>query len=294
MMIFTGSAVAVITPFDENSNVDYRAFDNILDFHLENKTDAIVVCGTTGEAATMTEEERYDLIKYTVEKIDGKIPVIAGTGSNNTMAAAAFSKKVSEIKGLDGLLVVTPYYNKATKEGLYLHFKTIAEGTNLPIILYTVPSRTNVSIDIETVISLVKIKNIVGIKDASGDLDYTAALVKALPRDFGIYSGNDNLTLPMLALGIDGSISVFANIMPRENHYLYEAFKNGNIDKARELHLKYFSLIKALFTEVNPVPVKAAAGLIGLCQNELRLPLTRANESTIEILREKLKDFGLC
>lgn len=293
-MIFTGSAVAVITPFDSNLNVDYWAFDKILDFHLENKTDAIVVCGTTGEAATMTEEERYDLIKYTAQKIDGKIPVIAGTGSNNTMAAASFSKKVSEIEGLDGLLVVTPYYNKATKEGLYLHFKTIAENTDLPIILYTVPSRTNVSIDIETVVSLAKIQNIVGIKDASGDLDYTAALVKSLPKDFEIYSGNDNLTLPMLALGIDGSISVFANIMPRENHELYEAFKNGNLEKVRGLHLKYFDLIKALFTEVNPVPVKAAASLMRLCQNELRLPLTKANESTIEILREKLKDFGLC
>lgn len=293
-MIFTGSAVAVITPFDSNLNVDYRAFDKILDFHLENKTDAIVVCGTTGEAATMTEEERYDLIKYTAQKIDGKIPVIAGTGSNNTMTAASFSKKVSEIKGLDGLLVVTPFYNKATKEGLYLHFKTIAENTDLPIILYTVPSRTNVSIDTETVVRLAKIKNIVGIKDASGDLDYTAAFVKALTKDFGIYSGNDNLTLPMLALGIDGSISVFANIMPRENHELYEAFKNGNLDKARYLHLKYFDLIKALFTEVNPVPVKACASLMGLCQNELRLPLTKANESTIEILSEKLKDFGLC
>lgn len=293
-MIFTGSAVAVITPFDSNLNVDYRAFDKILDFHLENKIDAIVVCGTTGEAATMTEEERYDLIKYTAQKIDGKIPVIAGTGSNNTMVAASFSKKVSEIEGLDGLLVVTPYYNKATKEGLYLHFKTIAENTDLPIILYTVPSRTNVSIDIETVISLANIKNIVGIKDASGDLDYTATLVKSLPKDFGIYSGNDNLTLPMIAFGIDGSISVFANIMPRENHDLFEAFKNGNLEKARDLHLKYFDLIKALFTEVNPVPVKAAANLMGLCQNELRLPLTKANESTIEILREKLKDFGLC
>lgn len=293
-MIFTGSAVAVITPFDSNLNVDYRAFDKILDFHLENKTDAIVVCGTTGEAATMTEEERYDLIKYTAQKIDGKIPVIAGTGSNNTREAASFSKKVSEIEGLDGLLVVTPYYNKATKEGLYLHFKTIAENTDLPIILYTVPSRTNVSIDIEAVLRLAKIKNIVGIKDASGDLDYTAALVKALPKDFGIYSGNDNLTLPMLALGIDGSISVFANIMPRENHELYEAFKNGNFEKARDLHLKYFDLIKALFIEVNPVPVKACASLMGLCQNELRLPLTKANESTIEILRGKLKDFGLC
>lgn len=293
-MIFTGSAVAVITPFDENLNVDYKAYDKILDFHLANKTDAIVVCGTTGEAATMSEEEKYELIKYTAQKIQGRIPVIAGTGSNNTKASADFSKKVSEIKGLSGLLLVTPYYNKATKEGLYQHFKTIAASTDLPIILYTVPSRTNVSIDLETVVRLEEIENIVGIKDASGDLDYTAKLVKVLPKDFGIYSGNDNLTLPMLALGIDGSISVFANIMPRENHDIYEYFKNGNSDKARDVHLKYFDLIKDLFTEVNPVPVKAASSLMGLCQNELRLPLTRATDSTLEILEKHLKEFNLC
>lgn len=293
-MIFTGSAVAVITPFDENLDVDYKAYEKILDFHLENKTDAIVVCGTTGEAATMSEEERYDLIKYTVEKINGRIPVIAGTGCNNTMLAANFTKKVSEIKGLNGLLVVTPYYNKATKEGLYLHFKTIAENTDLPIILYTVPSRTNVSIDIETVVRLAEIKNIVGIKDASGDLDYTAGLVNSLPKDFGIYSGNDNLTYPMLGLGSHGAISVFANIMPRENHEIYECFINGETEKARDLHLKYIDLIHDLFKEVNPVPVKAAASLMGLCQNELRLPLTKANENTEKILREKLKVFGLC
>ncbi len=293
-MIFTGSAVAVITPFDENLNIDYKAYDKILDFHLANKTDAIVVCGTTGEAATMSEEEKYELIKYTVEKVQGKIPVIAGTGSNNTKASEDFSKKVSEIKGLSGLLLVTPYYNKATKEGLYQHFKTIAASTDLPIILYTVPSRTNVSIDLETVVRLAEIENIVGIKDASGDLDYTAKLVTVLPKNFGIYSGNDNLTLPMLALGIDGSISVFANIMPRENHDIYEYFKNGNSDKARDLHLKNFDLIKDLFTEVNPVPVKAASSLMGLCQNELRLPLTRATDSTLEILEKHLKEFNLC
>ena len=293
-MIFTGSAVAVITPFDCNLNVDYKAYDKILGFHLANKTDAIVVCGTTGEAATMSEEEKYELIKYTAQKLQGKIPVIAGTGSNNTKASAEFSKKVSEIKGLSGLLLVTPYYNKATKEGLYQHFKTIAASTDLPIILYTVPSRTNVTIDLETVVRLAEIENIVGIKDASGDLDYTAKLVKVLPKDFGIYSGNDNLTLPMLALGIDGSISVFANIMPRENHDIYEYFKNGNSDKARDLHLKYFDLIKDLFTEVNPVPVKAASSLMGLCQNELRLPLTRATDSTLEILEKYLKEFNLC
>lgn len=293
-MIFTGSAVAVITPFDENLDIDYEAFDKIIDLHLENKTDALVVCGTTGEAATMTEEERYDLIKYAVGKTQGKIPVIAGTGSNNSKASAAFSKRVSEIAGLAGLLVVTPYYNKATKEGLYLHFKTIAESTKLPIILYTVPSRTNINLDLETVVRLAEIENIVGIKDATGDLSYTAGLLNSLPKDFAIYSGNDDLTLPMLALGIHGSISVFANIMPKENHDIYEFYKNGQVDEAKGLHLKYINFIHDLFLEVNPVPVKAAASLMGLCQNELRLPLTRANEYNTEILRKKLKELNLC
>lgn len=226
-MIFKGSAVAVITPFDENLDLDYKAYDKILDFHLTNKTDALVVCGTTGEATTMTEDEKIKLIKYTVEKIDGRMPLIAGTGSNDTYSAATFSKKVSQIDGVDGLLVVTPYYNKATKEGLYEHFAYIAKNSTKPIILYNVPSRTNVNIDLDTTLRLAQIENIVGIKDATGDLSYTAQLLAHKPKDFAVYSGNDDLTLPMLALGIDGSISVLANILPKENHEIYELFKAG-------------------------------------------------------------------
>lgn len=293
-MIFTGSAVAVITPFDENFDVDYKAYDKILDFHLENSTDALVVCGTTGEATTMTEDEKIRLIKYTVEKIDGRIPIIAGTGSNDTYSTAAFSKKVGEIEGVDGLLVVTPYYNKATKEGLYEHFAYIAKNLSKPIILYNVPSRTNVNIDLDTTLRLAQIENIVGIKDATGDLAYTAKLLAHKPKDFAVYSGNDDLTLPMLALGIDGSISVLANILPKENHEIYELFKTGQTYKAANLHLKYIDLIRDLFIEVNPVPVKAAAAMIGLCKNTLRLPLTPANTDTEVILKEKLKEFGLC
>lgn len=293
-MIFKGSAVAVITPFDENLKVDYKAYDKILDFHLENSTDALVVCGTTGEATTMTEDEKIKLIEYTVEKIDGRMPIIAGTGSNNTYAAAAFSKKVSGIDGVDALLVVTPYYNKATKEGLYEHFAYIAENSSKPIILYNVPSRTNVNIDLDTTIRLAQIDNIVGIKDATGDLSYTARLMALKPTDFAVYSGNDDLTLPMLSLGIDGSISVLANILPKENHDIYELFKAGQTNQAAKLHLKYIDLIKDLFIEVNPVPVKAAAAMIGLCKNTLRLPLTPANSNTEAILKEKLKEFGLC
>lgn len=293
-MIFKGSAVAVITPFDENLKVDYKAYDKILDFHLENSTDALVVCGTTGEATTMIEDEKIKLIEYTVEKIDGRMPIITGTGSNNTYAAAAFSKKVSGIDGVDALLVVTPYYNKATKEGLYEHFAYIAKNSTKPIILYNVPSRTNVNIDLDTTLRLAKIENIVGIKDATGDLSYTARLMAHKPKDFAVYSGNDDLTLPMLSLGIDGSISVLANILPKENHDIYELFKAGQIDQATKLHLKYIDLIKDLFIEVNPVPVKAAAGMMGLCQNRLRLPLTPANSNTEAILEEKLKELGLC
>lgn len=293
-MIFKGSAVAVITPFDENLDLDYKAYDKILDFHLENSTDALVVCGTTGEATTMTEDEKIKLIKYTVEKINGRMPIIAGTGSNDTYSAAAFSKKVSQIEGVDGLLVVTPYYNKATKEGLYEHFAYIAENSSKPIILYNVPSRTNVNIDIDTTLRLAQIENIVGIKDATGDLSYTAQLMAHKPKGFAVYSGNDDLTLPMLALGIDGSISVLANILPKENHEIYELFKAGQTDKAASLHLKYIDLIKDLFIEVNPVPVKAAAAMMGLCKNRLRLPLTPANTNTEAILKEKLKELGLC
>ncbi|MCW6701935.1 4-hydroxy-tetrahydrodipicolinate synthase [Anaerococcus sp. NML200537] len=293
-MIFKGSAVAVITPFDENLDVDYKAYDKILEFHLENSTDALVVCGTTGEATTMTEDEKIRLIKYTVEKIDGRMPIIAGTGSNDTYSAAAFSKKVSEIEGVDGLLVVTPYYNKATKEGLYEHFAYIAKNSSKPIILYNVPSRTNVNIDLDTTLRLAQIENIVGIKDATGDLAYTAKLLAHKPKDFAVYSGNDDVTLPMLALGIDGSISVLANILPKENHDIYELFKAGQTDHATKLHLKYIDLIKDLFIEVNPVPVKAAAAMVGLCQNTLRLPLTPANKTTEAILKEKLRELGLC
>lgn len=293
-MIFKGSAVAVITPFDEKLDVDYKAYDKILDFHLENSTDALVVCGTTGEATTMIEDEKIKLIKYTVEKIDGRLPIVAGTGSNDTYSAAAFSKKVSGIDGVDGLLVVTPYYNKATKEGLYEHFAYIAENSFKPIILYNVPSRTNVNIDLDTTLRLAQIENIVGIKEATGDLSYTAKLLAHKPKDFAVYSGNDDLTLPMLALGIDGSISVLANILPKENHEIYEFFKAGQTDKAASLHLKYIDLIKDLFIEVNPVPVKAAAAMMGLCKNTLRLPLTPANTNTEAILKEKLREFGLC
>lgn len=293
-MIFKGSAVAIITPFDENLEVDYKSYDRLLKFHLDNKTDAVVVCGTTGEAATMTEDERYDLISYTVEKIGSQIPVIAGTGSNNTKASADFSKRVGKIDNLAGILVVTPYYNKATREGVYKHFEYIAKESKAPMILYNVPSRTNVSIDVETVKRLSKIDNIVGIKDATGDLSYTAELRRVLGDGFGIYSGNDDLTFPMLSLGIDGSISVFANIAPKLNHDIYELFTKGSIKESKDFHLKSLKLINTLFNEVNPIPVKYAASKLGLCENHLRLPLTNASKETVKLIDKNLKELNLC
>ena len=293
-MIFKGSGVAIITPFDKSGEVDYAAYEKLIHFHLINQTDAIIVCGTTGEAATMTEEEKLSLIRFTAEKVAGKIPVIAGTGSNNTRVSVEFSKKVSQIDGVDGQLVVTPYYNKSTKDGLFKHFESIANASKLPIILYNVPSRTNVNIDFDMLIKLSKIDTIVGIKDASGDLDYTARARKELSNDFAIYSGNDDLTLPMLALGIDGSISVFANVMPKASHDLIALYKAKKVDEARNIHLEYFDFIKNLFMEVNPVPVKAALSILGLCENNLRLPLSSAEEKTMDIIRKDLEGFNLC
>ena len=216
-MLFRGSGVALVTPFLENGDVDFAGLEELINFHLENSTDAIIITGTTGEASTMSDEEQLEVIKKCVEVVDGKIPVIAGTGTNNTLASAEFSKLVSN-SGVDGLLVVTPYYNKANRQGLYEHFKAIANASSVPVILYTVPGRTAVLIPVDLVVELAKIENIVGIKDATGDLAYTVALRSALPNDFAIYSGNDDVVVPLLSVGGDGVISVSANVCPQETH----------------------------------------------------------------------------
>ncbi|MDY6065957.1 MAG: 4-hydroxy-tetrahydrodipicolinate synthase [Finegoldia sp.] len=292
-MLFEGSAVAIVTPFNEDETVDYDTYSKLIDFQLENETDAIVVCGTTGEAATMTEEERLKLIEFTAKKVNGKIPVIAGTGSNCTRTSVDFSKKVSQIEGVDGLLLVTPYYNKATKEGLYLHFKTIADAVDLPIILYNVPGRTRVNIPVETVKRLAEIDNIVGIKDATADLHYTAALKGVLPDDFAVYSGNDDVALPLLSLGGNGVISVLANILPKQTHQMCQSFIDGDIKGAAKIQEDLLPLIEALFVEVNPVPVKAAMSMMGMCENVLRLPLTKASEQTSKLIRQRLEELNL-
>lgn len=290
-MIFEGSAVAIITPFDDRGEVDYESYEKLIDFHLENKTDAIVALGTTAEASCLTDDEKFKLIDISIGKIGGKIPLIVGTGSNNSLKAAEFSKKVSAIDGVDGLLVVTPYYNKASQEGLYEHFKTIAQKSSKPIILYDVPSRTNVNISIETLKKLAKIENIVGIKDATGDLNFTTAIRKNLGDDFAIYSGNDDLVTPLLSLGGNGVISVLANIKPRGVHEMVKAGLNGDFKKASSLQIKYYDLIEAIFNEVNPIGVKYATSQLGLCKNNLRLPLTRASKESEDLINKAMEDI---
>ncbi len=289
--MFRGSGVAVVTPFLENGDVDYEGLEVLLNFHLENSTDAIIATGTTGEASTLTEEEQLSVIKKCVEVIDGRIPVIAGTGTNDTQASADFSRLVSN-SGVDGLLVVTPYYNKANKEGLYRHFKTIAEASAVPVILYTVPHRTAVPIPVDTVLRLYQIDNIVGIKDATGDLAYTLALRSVLPKDFAIYSGNDDVIVPLLSLGGDGVISVVANVCPREIHDMCQAFFDGNVERARDLQIKLFPLTESLFVEVNPIPVKEALNQMGMPGGGYRQPLWEPTQATKELINKRLKDLG--
>lgn len=291
-MIFRGSAVALITPFFEDGTVDFESLGKLIQYHLQNKTDAIVAIGTTGEAITMTEEERLAVIKFCVEKINHKIPLIAGVGNNDTGESADFAKKASALNP-DAILVITPYYNKCNQEGLYRHFKTIAEASTVPVILYTVPSRTTVEIQPQTLKRLAEIKNIVGIKDATGNLGYTAKIKNILPDDFAIYCGNDDVTVPMLSMGADGVISVSANILPNETHEMCQAFFDADIEKSRQMQLKYLDMINSLFAQTNPIPVKAAINLMGMNGGYYRLPLCEPSDETMELLKKNMKNLGL-
>lgn len=292
-MIFKGVATALATPFKEDLTIDYEAYEKLLAYQVENKVDGLVVCGTTAEAATMDKKEKLDLINFTIEKVGGRLPIIVGTGSNNTNEAAEFSKEVSEIDGVDALLVVTPYYNKANREGLYRHFASIAEKSTKPIILYNVPSRTGVNIDPELVGELSKIENIVGIKDATGDLHYTIKVKSLVDEDFAIYSGNDDLIVPLLSVGGCGVISVLSNILPKETREMVDDYLEGREKDAGISQVKYINLIEALFNEVNPVPVKEALRLLGISDNYMRLPLSPASSETAELLKNKLKKLGV-
>lgn len=288
--IFTGSGVAIVTPMNEDGSICYDAFGALIEEQIENHTDAIIVAGTTGEASTMTDEEHIEIIRYTVEKVGKRIPVIAGTGSNDTYYAIELSKQAQKA-GADALLQVTPYYNKTSQRGLSAHFRAIADAVSIPIILYNVPSRTGVKISLDTYMDLAEHPNIVATKEASGDFSLIAEI--AAKTDLDIYSGNDDQVLPLLALGGKGVISVSANVIPREKHDMVELFLNGKSAEALALQKKYLDLEKALFMDVNPIPVKEAMNLLGKKAGECRLPLVKMEESKIESLRKALKDAAL-
>ncbi|HBG4411564.1 TPA: 4-hydroxy-tetrahydrodipicolinate synthase [Clostridioides difficile] len=290
-MLFKGSAVALVTPFTEDNNVNFEKLGELIEYHIKNGTDALVVCGTTGEATTMSESEIFAVIKYTVEKVNKRIPVIAGTGSNNTMLSVHMSQEAEKL-GVDGLLIITPYYNKTNEKGLKLHFETIANSVKLPIILYNVPGRTKVNIKPSVVAELAKIDNIVAVKEASGDLAQVAEIAKLIPKDFAIYSGNDDTILPLLSLGGSGVISVLANICPKETHDLVTKFFEGDIEGSKKLQLDMDALIAALFIEVNPVPVKTAMNILGFNVGDLRLPLAEMEETNLNVLKQELTNFG--
>ncbi len=289
--VFTGSGVAIVTPFNKGK-VDFEAMDKLLQYHLDNCTDAIVVCGTTGESCTLADDEHLKVIDFAVKKVAGKVPLIAGTGSNDNAHAVAFTQE-AELLGADAVLLVTPYYNKATQKGLVKHYTKIAQSTKLPCILYNVPSRTGTDIKGETVKILSEIDNIVAIKEATGDISRALEIKALCGDDIDIYSGNDDITVPMLAAGSKGVISVMANIAPKDVHDMTQLYFDGNIEKALELQLKMLPVVKALFCEVNPIPVKTAMEMLGMCSGELRLPLCEMEDKNAQQLKKALIEYGL-
>lgn len=292
MTIFKGSGVAIVTPFHQDGSINYEEMERLLEFQIENKTDAIIVAGTTGEASTLNDEEQLALIDFTVKKVNGRIPVIAGTGSNDTRHGINLSVEACKL-GIDGLLMVTPYYNKTSQKGLIDHFTAIANAVDKPIILYNVPGRTQVNLLPETVYELSKIENIVGLKDATGDLGYTVKVVSLCGPDFAIYSGNDDVIVPLLSVGGVGVISVLANILPEETHDLVDLYLQGNVKESAALQIKYKALIDALFVEANPIPVNKALELMGYKVGPLRLPLAEASQSTTDLLERLMKEVDL-
>ena len=293
MAIFTGAGVALITPMNEDGSVNYEKLRELLEFHVANTTDAIIICGTTGEASTLSDEEHLECIRFACEVINKRIPVIAGTGSNCTQSAIELSKE-AEKSGVDGLLLVTPYYNKATQNGLKAHYKAIAKEVNVPIILYNVPSRTGTRLAPQTVVDLChEVPNIVGVKDATGDISEVAELMSLAKGTVDVYSGNDDQIVPVLSLGGKGVISVLSNILPKETHDMVASYLEGDVAKSCEMQLKYFDLVKALFCEVNPIPVKKALNLMGMEVGSLRLPLTEMEDANAKRLEEEMRKAGV-
>ncbi|MDF2950629.1 MAG: dapA [Anaerocolumna sp.] len=293
MAIFKGAGVAIITPFTEKNEVNYEKLGELIDYQIANGTDSIIICGTTGEASTLSHEEHLECIRYTVDKVSKRIPVIAGTGSNSTETAIYLSQEAQK-HGADGLLVVTPYYNKATQKGLVVHFTDIAKSVDLPILMYNVPGRTGCNIMPATAAELVKnVDNIVGIKEASGNIAQVASLMHLTQGDIDLYSGNDDQIVPLLSLGGVGVISVLSNIAPKETHDIVAKYFEGDLKGSLDLQLKAIPLIDALFCEVNPIPVKMGVNLMGFEVGELRKPLTEMEPDNVQKLIKAMKEFGI-
>lgn len=293
MAIFEGSGVAIVTPMNDDLTVNYEKLRQIIDFQIENGTDCIIICGTTGESSTLTHEEHLECIRVCVEHVKGRIPVIAGTGSNCTETAKYLSKE-AEACGADGLLLVTPYYNKATQGGLISHFGAVADAVKLPIVLYNVPSRTGCNILPETVAAMAaQHKNIVAVKEASGNISQVAKVAQLTEGKVDIYSGNDDQIVPVLSLGGKGVISVLSNVAPRQTHDIVASYLAGDVEKSRKLQLAALPLIDKLFCEVNPIPVKAAMNLMGFGVGPLRAPLTYMEPAHLEELKKEMQNYGL-
>lgn len=293
MAIFTGAGVAIVTPMKESGEINYEKLGELLEEQIANGTDAIIICGTTGESSTLTHEEHLDAIRYTVKQVAGRIPVVAGTGSNCTDTAIYLSQEAQRA-GADGLLLVSPYYNKATQKGLIAHYTAIANSVKLPIILYNVPSRTGCNILPETVAYLAEhVENIVGIKEASGNISQVAKVMQLTGGKIDLYSGNDDQIVPLLALGGKGVISVLSNVAPRETHEIVELFLEGKVEESRKLQLRALPLIDALFCEVNPIPVKKALNLMGKETGPLRAPLTEMEPEHAQKLADAMREFGI-
>ena len=290
--IFTGAGIAIVTPFNDDGSINYDRLGEMIDHQIENHTDAIIICGTTGEASTMTDEEHLECIKFAVKRTAGRVPVIAGTGSNDTKYAVELSKE-AEAAGADALLLVTPYYNKTTQKGLILHFNTIADAVNIPIVLYNIPGRTGMNMEVSTVKELAKHKNIVALKEASGNISYVAKLIAECGDDIDIYSGNDDMIVPVMSLGGKGVISVLSHILPKETHDMVQLCLDNDFAKATEMQIKYLDLINALFIEVNPIPVKEALNMTGWNVGPCRLPLCEMTEEHKSALRAALAKHGL-
>ncbi|MCQ2469672.1 MAG: 4-hydroxy-tetrahydrodipicolinate synthase [Ruminococcus sp.] len=290
--IFTGTATAIITPFNADGSVNYDELGRIIDDQIANSTDAIVICGTTGESATMTDEEHIECIRYAVKHIAGRVPVIAGTGSNDTRYAVALSKE-AEAAGADALLLVTPYYNKTTQKGLIAHFKAVADEVNIPIVLYNVPSRTGMNMDVATVKELAKHKNIAAVKEASGNISYVAKLIAECGDDIDVYSGNDDMIVPVMSLGGKGVISVASHVIPKQMHDMVQCCLDNNFAEAMKMQIEYLDICNDLFIEVNPIPVKEAMNMLGWNAGPCRLPLVEMTDEHKAKLRATLAKHGL-